>query len=210
MSEEHQLEDQTTLAQEENRLVSLRREKLNAIREQGVAFPNKFRRDALAGELQTQFKDKDKAELETLGHRVKVAGRIMLNRGAFMEMQDMSGRIQLYVNRKQLPKATLDALKTWDLGDIIGVEGVVARSGKGDLYVDMSSVELLTKSLRPLPEKHRGLTDTEQRYRQRYVDLITNEQSRETFLIRSLALCKASATTFWTRVSWKWKRLCCR
>ncbi|WBA79792.1 lysine--tRNA ligase [Endozoicomonas sp. GU-1] len=190
MSEEHFLsqqaqEEKAAEAHEENRLVTLRREKLAAIRAKGVAFPNKFRRDSLAGDLQEQFKDHDKAALEGLNHYVKVAGRIMLNRGAFMELQDMSGRIQLYVNRKQLPKETLDAIKTWDLGDIIGVEGAVQRSGKGDLYVDMSAVQLLTKSLRPLPEKHKGLTDTEQRYRQRYVDLITSEHSRETFRIRS-------------------------
>lgn len=132
MSEEHFLsqqaqEEKAAEAHEENRLVTLRREKLAAIRAKGVAFPNKFRRDSLAGDLQEQFKDHDKAALEGLNHPVKVAGRIMLNRGAFMELQDMSGRIQLYVNRKQLPKETLDAIKTWDLGDIIGVEGAVQR-----------------------------------------------------------------------------------
>ncbi|WP_067521369.1 lysine--tRNA ligase [Endozoicomonas ascidiicola] len=185
MSEEHQVEDRAEAAHEENRLVALRREKLNGIREKGVAFPNKFRRDALAGDLQAQFKDHDKPSLEALGHRVKVSGRIMLNRGAFMELQDMSGRIQLYVNRKQLSAETLADVKSWDLGDIIGVEGNLQRSGKGDLFVDMEAVQLLTKSLRPLPEKHKGLTDTEQRYRQRYVDLIANEQSREIFRIRS-------------------------
>lgn len=178
-------EEKEAQAREENRLVALRREKLAAIRGKGVAFPNKFRRDALAGDLQEQFKDYDKAALEDLSHYVKVAGRVMLNRGAFMELQDMSGRIQLYVNRKQLPKETLETIKIWDLGDIIGVEGTVHRSGKGDLYVDMRVVHLLTKSLRPLPEKHKGLIDTEQRYRQRYIDLITREQSRETFRLRS-------------------------
>ena len=180
MSEEQNIE-----AQDENRLVALRREKLAAIRAERIAFPNKFRRDALAGELQEKYRDAGKEELLEAGHRVKVAGRIMLNRGAFMEIQDMSGRIQVYVNRKVLDKAILKEAKTWDLGDIIGAEGTVQRSGKGDLYVDMESVELLTKSLRPLPEKHKGLTDTEMRYRQRYVDLITNEESRETFRVRS-------------------------
>ena len=122
-----------------------------------------------------------------LNKRVKVAGRIMLNRGAFMEMQDQSGRIQLYVNRKALEKETLAEIKTWDLRLTLSVlKGTVQRSGKGDLFVDMEAVQLLTKSLRPLPEKHKGaLTDTEQRYRQRYVDLITNENSRETFRVRS-------------------------
>ena len=178
-------EEQVIDQQEENRLVALRREKLSAIRARRVAFPNKFRRDSLAGDLQEEFKDADKPTLAELNKRVKVAGRIMLNRGAFMEMQDQSGRIQLYVNRKGLDKDTLTEIKTWDLGDIIGVEGTVQRSGKGDLFVDMEAVQLLTKSLRPLPEKHKGLTDTEQRYRQRYVDLITNESSRETFRVRS-------------------------
>ncbi|MGB1271877.1 MAG: lysine--tRNA ligase, partial [Endozoicomonas sp.] len=185
MSEQQIPEEQNVDAQEENRLVALRREKLTEIRSKRVAFPNKFRRDALAGELQQQFEKADKVALAEQNHRVSVAGRIMLNRGAFMELQDMSGRIQLYVNRKQLSKETLAEVKTWDLGDIIGVEGTVQRSGKGDLYVDMEAVQLLTKSLRPLPEKHKGLTDTEQRYRQRYVDLITNEQSRGTFRVRS-------------------------
>ena len=178
-------QQQNTDALEENRLVALRREKLSAIRAERVAFPNKFRRDSLAGDLQEQHKEASKEGLSEAGIRVSVAGRIMLNRGAFMELQDMSGRIQLYVNRKALPKESLAEIKTWDLGDIIGVEGTLQRSGKGDLYVDMEQVQLLTKSLRPLPEKHKGLTDTEMRYRQRYVDLITSEQSRDVFRTRS-------------------------
>ncbi len=109
----------------------------------------------------------------------------MLNRGAFMVLQDMTGRIQVYVDRKGLPAETLEAIKHWDLGDIIAAEGTLARSGKGDLYVHMTGVRLLTKSLRPLPDKHHGLTDTEQRYRQRYVDLIVNEETRHTFRVRS-------------------------
>ena len=178
-------EEQIIDAQEENRLVALRREKLSAIRAERVAFPNRFRRDAYAADLQERYKDAGKEELLEAGNKVKVAGRIMLNRGAFMEIQDVSGRIQVYVNRKVLDKATLKEARTWDLGDIIGAEGTVQRSGKGDLYVDMESVELLTKSLRPLPDKHKGLTDTEMRYRQRYVDLIMNDESREAFRIRS-------------------------
>ncbi|WP_277051717.1 lysine--tRNA ligase [Zestomonas thermotolerans] len=177
--------DQHELQQEENRLIALRKEKLAAIRKQGNAFPNDFRRDSYCGELQKQYADKSKEELEALAVPVKVAGRIMLNRGAFMVIQDMSGRLQVYVNRKELPTETLEAIKTWDLGDIIAAEGILARSGKGDLYVDMRNVRLLTKSLRPLPDKHHGLTDTEQRYRQRYVDLIVNEETRHTFRVRS-------------------------
>ena len=173
------------LQEEENSLIALRKEKLAAERARGQAFPNDFRRDSLAGDLQKQYADSSKDELAEAAIKVKVAGRIMLNRGAFMVIQDMSGRIQVYVDRKGLPAETLEAIKSWDLGDIIATEGVLARSGKGDLYVHMTEVKLLTKSLRPLPDKHHGLTDTEQRYRQRYVDLIVNEEVRDTFRVRS-------------------------
>lgn len=173
------------LQEEENSLIALRKEKLAAERAKGQAFPNDFRRDSLAGDLQKQYADSSKEQLAEAGIAVKVAGRIMLNRGAFMVLQDMSGRIQVYVDRKGLPSETLEAIKSWDLGDIIAAEGTLARSGKGDLYVHMTSVKLLTKSLRPLPDKHHGLTDTEQRYRQRYVDLMVNEDTRHTFLVRS-------------------------
>ncbi|MBU3057672.1 lysine--tRNA ligase [Pseudomonas indica] len=171
--------------EEENKLIAQRKEKLAAERAKGNAFPNDFRRDSLCGDLQQACADKSKEELEAAGIKVKVAGRIMLNRGAFMVIQDMSGRIQVYVDRKTLPAETLEALKHWDLGDIIAAEGTLARSGKGDLYVYMDNVRLLTKSLRPLPDKFHGLTDTEQRYRQRYVDLIMNEEVRHTFRVRS-------------------------
>ena len=170
---------------EENKLIAQRKEKLAAVREQGNAFPNDFRRDSLCADLQKQYAEKTKEELEAAAIPVKVAGRIMLNRGAFMVIQDTSGRLQVYVNRKTLPAEQLEAVKHFDLGDIIAAEGTLARSGKGDLYVDMLNVRLLTKSLRPLPDKHHGLTDTEQRYRQRYVDLIVNEEVRDTFRVRS-------------------------
>ncbi|KGK43057.1 lysyl-tRNA synthetase [Nitrincola sp. A-D6] len=167
--------------QDENRLIAERREKLRQLREQqGGAFPNTFRRDSYAADLQAAHGDKTKEALEAEGNLVAVAGRVMLNRGAFMVLQDMSGRIQLYVNKAARPFA-----KSLDLGDIIGVRGVLHKSGKGDLYVDMAENQLLTKSLRPLPEKHKGLQDTEMRYRQRYVDLITNEHSRRVFEVRS-------------------------
>ena len=177
--------DQNELQQEENKLIAQRKEKLAAVREQGIAFPNDFRRDSLCAELQKQYEGKSKEELEAAAIPVKIAGRIMLNRGAFMVLQDTSGRLQVYVDRKGLPAETLEAIKSWDLGDIIAAEGTLARSGKGDLYVHMTDVRLLTKSLRPLPDKHHGLTDTEQRYRQRYVDLIVNEEVRHTFRVRS-------------------------
>jgi lysyl-tRNA synthetase class 2 len=171
--------------QDEHKLIAERRAKLAAMREQGNAYPNDFRRDALAGDLQKAYADKEKAELETLDKRVRIAGRVMRNRGAFMVLQDMSGQIQLYVNRKALDADTLAQIKTWDLGDIVGAAGPVHKSGKGDLYVDMQEATLLSKSLRPLPDKFHGLTDQEMRYRQRYVDLIMNEDSRRVFEARA-------------------------
>ncbi|MBA4503527.1 lysine--tRNA ligase [Marinobacterium marinum] len=171
---------QQNVQQDENRLIAERREKLAALRQEGNAFPNTFRRDSYAEDLQQAHGDKSKEELEEAGIRVSVAGRVMLNRGAFMVLQDMSGRIQLYVNKAARPFA-----KSVDLGDIIGVSGVLHKSGKGDLYVDMAEFEMLTKSLRPLPDKFKGLQDMEMRYRQRYVDLIMNEQSRKVFEMRS-------------------------
>ncbi|MBQ0756094.1 MAG: lysine--tRNA ligase [Amphritea sp.] len=166
--------------QDENRLIAERREKLNGLREAGNAFPNKFRRDSYAQDLQDQYGDKTKEELAEAEITVSIAGRVMLNRGAFGVIQDMSGRIQFYVNKEARPFA-----KSLDLGDIIGVTGILHKSGKGDLYVDLGEYELLTKSLRPLPDKHKGLQDTETRYRQRYVDLIMNEDSRTVFQMRS-------------------------
>jgi len=176
---------QAELQQAENSLIALRKEKLAAVRAQGQAFPNDFRRDSYCASLQKTYQEHSREDLENTPVAVKVAGRLMLNRGSFLVLQDMSGRIQLYVNRKVLPAETLAAVKHWDLGDIIAAEGTLARSHKGDLFVDMSNVRLLTKSLRPLPEKHHGLTDTETRYRQRYVDLIVNEDVRQTFRVRS-------------------------
>ncbi|MBU2705710.1 lysine--tRNA ligase [Zooshikella marina] len=170
---------------DENKLIAQRREKLAEIRKQRNAFPNTFRRDSFAGDLQKKYKDLDKQALAEQTITVKVVGRIMLNRGAFIVIQDVSDRIQLYVNRKALAKEQLDEIKGWDLGDIVGVEGTLQRSGKGDLYVDIQSALLLTKALRPLPDKHKGLEDKEIRYRQRYVDLIVNQESREVFKVRS-------------------------
>jgi lysyl-tRNA synthetase class 2 len=179
--------DQHAQEQEHNKLIAQRKEKLANLRaEQRIAFPNDFRRDNYCADLQKAYEGKSKEELAEAGIiKVKIAGRIMLNRGSFMVLQDMTGRLQVYVDRKKLPAETLEAIKTWDLGDIIATEGTLARSGKGDLYVDMDNVRLLTKSLRPLPDKHHGLTDTEMRYRQRYVDLIVNDEVRHTFRVRS-------------------------
>ena len=171
--------------QDEHKLIAQRREKLQKKREQGTAFPNHFRRDSLAADLQGELGELDKEALEKLGRIAKVAGRIMAKRGPFLVIQDMTGRIQFYIDRKGLPEDLLSEIKTWDIGDIVAGEGPVHKSGKGDLYVNLKDAVLLTKSLRPLPEKWHGLTDTEQRYRQRYVDLIMNPEARETFLLRS-------------------------
>ncbi len=170
---------------DENKLIALRREKLADIRAKRNAFPNDFSRDSLANELQEKYSDKTKEELAELNQYANIAGRIMAKRGPFLLLQDMSGRIQAYIDRKGLEKEQVQEIDTWDIGDIIGVSGPVSKSGKGDLYVKMESVFLLTKSLRPLPEKFHGLTDQEQRYRMRYVDLIMNQEARETFKIRS-------------------------
>ncbi|WP_375193072.1 lysine--tRNA ligase [Marinobacter sp.] len=171
---------QNAAQHEDNKLIAERRAKLSEMREQGNAFPNDFRRDATAAELQAKYGDKTKEELESLGIKVAIAGRMMLDRKAFKVVQDMTGRIQIYAS-KDVQKDT----KHWDLGDIIGVRGTLSKSGKGDLYVTMDEYVLLTKSLRPLPEKHKGLTDTEARYRHRYVDLMVNEDSRRVFYARS-------------------------
>lgn len=178
-------EDQGTTPEDENKLVAERRAKLSTLRERGPAFPNDFRRTAMAGELQQRYADADKQSLEEASETFSVCGRLVRNRGAFLLIQDESGEIQLYVNRQGLPEETLEDIKSWDLGDIVGASGPLHRSGKGDLYINMEQARLLTKSLRPLPDKYHGLSDTELRYRRRYVDLIVNRESRELFRRRS-------------------------
>ena len=173
---------------DENKLIALRREKLAAIRKQGVAFPNNFVRENNSAEIIESYAAKEKEELGELAAQVAVAGRIIRMRGPFTVIQDGSGQIQLYLNNKSFSDEKADQLKSLDLGDIIGVQGEVFKTGKGELSVRVANFELLTKSLRPLPDKHKGLTDTEMRYRQRYVDLIVNEKSREIFTSRSKIL----------------------
>ncbi|WOJ96254.1 lysine--tRNA ligase [Congregibacter brevis] len=172
-------------AEDENKLIAERRGKLRSLREQGNPFPNDFRRTATAAQLQTDFEHEEKAVLEERNEEFAVAGRLIRNRGAFLLIQDGEGQIQLYVDRKALDEATLAGIKSWDLGDIVAARGPLHRSGKGDLYINMRESRLLTKALRPLPDKYHGLADQELRYRQRYVDLIVNERSREVFRIRS-------------------------
>ena len=176
---------------DENKLIAERRQKLASIREaEGAAFPNDFRRNVMAGELQAEYGDKEKEEIAELNIRVSVAGRMMLKRvmgkASFATVQDMSGRIQFYVARDDLPEGIYnEQFKKWDIGDIIGGEGTLMKTNKGELSVKLDSIRLLTKSLRPLPEKFKGVTDQETRYRQRYLDLIMNEDSRDTFIMRS-------------------------
>lgn len=175
---------QTEQAQEENKLIAERRAKLTHIREAGNAFPNDFRREHKSHELQSAYGEKTKEELEFLGQVVSVAGRVMAKRGPFMVLQDADGTIQLYAD-KQAQEKIKNTWGVWDIGDIVGVKGVLHKSGKGDLYVNLEEYQLLTKSLRPLPDKYHGLSDQEIRYRQRYVDLIVNPEVRETFRLRS-------------------------
>lgn len=175
--------------QDENKLIAERRDKLKQLRENGIAFPNDFRRNVMAGELQAEYGDKDREFFEDQDIRVSVAGRMMAKRvmgkASFAGLKDMSGRIQLYVQRDALPEGVYQQFKTWDVGDIVGGEGKLFKTQKGELSVHVDSLRLLTKSLRPLPEKFHGLTDTEQRYRQRYVDLIMNDPVREVFKTRT-------------------------
>ncbi|PSV23241.1 lysine--tRNA ligase [Photobacterium leiognathi subsp. mandapamensis] len=171
---------------DENRLIAERRAKLEHIRKESKAsgHPNTFRRLKLAKELIKGFENKSKDDLICNTYTTSVAGRIMAKRGPFMVLQDVSGRIQVYAN-KQVQEELKEKYHGLDIGDIIGVKGQVHRSDRGELYVNMDEYELQTKALRPLPEKFHGLTDQEQRYRQRYVDLIINEESRNTMIMRS-------------------------
>jgi len=181
--------DDTTIL-DENKLIAQRREKLTRLREQGIAFPNDFRRNVVAGELHAEYGERPAEELESLAVRVRVAGRIMsrrvMGKASFVHLQDMSGRVQLYVQRDALPDGIYEQFKRdWDLGDIVGAEGRLFRTKTGELSVQCDDIRLLTKALRPLPEKFHGLTDQESRYRQRYLDLIMNEASRRTFQTRT-------------------------
>ena len=173
----------------ENDLIKQRRSKLEELRNRGNAYPNSFRRDSLSQDLKDQCEGLSKEDLEAKEMTVSVAGRIMLQRimgkASFITLQDMKGQIQAYVRSNDLPEGQYDDFKTWDLGDIVGIKGKLFLTKTGELTVNAESIEMLTKSLRPLPEKHSGLVDTEQRYRKRYLDLITNPESLEVFKKRS-------------------------
>jgi lysyl-tRNA synthetase, class II len=173
----------------ENHLIAERREKLKAWREGGKAFPNDFSRENLASRLDELYTEKTREELEAAQIEVKVAGRIMLKRvmgkASFATIQDVSGRLQVFVSDSVAGEAVHAEFKHWDIGDIVGCVGVLFKTKTNELTVQCKQIRLLTKSLRPLPEKFHGLTDVEQKYRQRYLDLITNEQTRLTFVARS-------------------------
>jgi len=181
--------DQTPPQQDENQIIAERRAKLNAMRKQGNAFPNDFQREHLGADLHTAYHDKSNEELEQTPVRVSVAGRMMLKRvmgkASFATIQDMSGRIQLYITNDHVGEAVHELFKHFDLGDIIAAQGVLFKTKTGELSVRASEIRLLTKALRPLPEKFHGLTDQEQKYRQRYLDLITNQETRAVFAARS-------------------------
>ena len=173
----------------EAQIIEQRRAKLAALREAGNAYPNDFRRDALAADVLRTYADATNEMLEAHPVRVSIAGRMMTRRvmgkAAFAHLKDMSGSLQIYVKRDDLGEAVFDAFKGYDLGDILGVQGYVFRTRTGELSLHVEHLRLLTKSLRPLPEKWHGLTDLEARYRQRYVDLIVNDEARQVFRVRS-------------------------
>ena len=174
----------------ENDLIAQRRQDLKEMRKTGNAYSNKFKRDSLSSDLHAEYESKSKEELENASIKVSIAGRMMsrriMGKASFAHIQDMTGKIQLYVRRDDLSDGIYnEGFKKWDIGDIVGAIGTVMKTNKGELSIHVNSIELLTKSLQPLPEKYHGLTDQELRYRQRYVDLIMNEQTREIFKIRS-------------------------
>ena len=175
--------------QDENRLIAERRQKLDALRERGNAFPNDFHRNALAEELHLIYGAHDNETLEEEQVEVAVTGRMMAKRvmgkASFIKLADRSGQIQVRLERDRLPDGIYQDFKKWDVGDILGASGALFRTNTGELTVRADQVRLLTKSLRPLPEKFHGLSDQEVRYRQRYVDLIMNERTRDVFRKRS-------------------------
>jgi lysyl-tRNA synthetase, class II len=177
------------LQQDENHIIAERRAKLAEWRKSGRAYPNDFSRENTAGKLDEVYGEKSREDLEGTKVEVKVAGRVMLKRvmgkASFATIQDLSGRIQLYVSNDGVGTEVHDDFKKWDLGDIVGAVGTLFKTKTGELTVQCSEIRLLSKCLRPLPEKFHGLSDQEAKYRQRYLDLITNEESRFTFVARS-------------------------
>ncbi|RUP25630.1 MAG: lysine--tRNA ligase [Curvibacter sp.] len=194
---ENQHTAHATPAQDDNQLIAERREKLKALREaqargEGVAFPNDFKPEHHADALHAAYGHSEAEDLTARPVTVSVAGRMMLKRvmgkASFATVQDATGRIQLYVTRDALGEAHYAAFKHWDLGDIVGAVGTLFKTKTGELSIHVTQLRLLTKSLRPLPDKFHGMSDQEQKYRQRYVDLITDEHARKRFAARSKAV----------------------
>ncbi len=183
------MNDTPSPALNDNQIIAERRQKLAALREEGIAFPNDFDRTHHAGQLHAAYDEKTNEELESSLIEVSVAGRMMLKRvmgkAAFATIQDTSGQIQLFVSVDGVGVDKLEAFKHWDLGDILGAKGALFKTRTGELSIKVTELRLLTKALRPMPDKHHGLTDTEQKYRQRYLDLMTSEVAQRTFVLRS-------------------------
>jgi lysyl-tRNA synthetase class 2 len=189
-------QNQNTVAaiQDENHVIAERREKLKSIRATTqsngtVAFPNDFKPQHHAAALHAAYDGQESEALESQAITVSVAGRMMLKRvmgkASFATLQDASGRIQLFISKENIGEVDYDAFKKWDMGDILAAEGIIFKTKTGELSVKVTALRLLTKSLRPLPEKFHGLADQETKYRQRYVDLIVSEETRKTFIARS-------------------------
>lgn len=189
---EAEIKSQAEIQEETNEQIAQRKAKLAELRDQGQAYPNTFKREHLAADLHAQYDAIDVDALSENPIPVSVAGRIMTRRlmgkASFTHIQDMTGQIQLYITRDGLPDGVYQHFKTWDLGDIVGARGEMFKTKTGELSIKVTELELLTKALRPLPDKYHGLHDQEQRYRQRYLDLITNTDSRRVFQIRSLLI----------------------
>lgn len=190
-------QQESNIELDENTLIAQRKQKLQELRQKGNAFPNEFRRDSYANDLHQQYEQFDHDQLEAKQIPVKVAGRIMMRRimgkASFIHLQDMTGHIQLYLRQNDLPEGEYDEFKNWDLGDIVGAEGHLFKTKTNELSVKVTRIQLLTKSLRPLPDKFHGLADQEARFRQRYLDLIVNPEARKIFHTRSRIIEKIRA-----------------
>ena len=177
---------------DDNKIMAERREKLRELREQGVAYPNDFRPTHHAEDLQSKYAETDKEALEANPLEVAIAGRMMLKRvmgkASFATVRDGSGQIQFFITPADVGQEKYDAFKKWDMGDIVAARGVLFRTNKGELSVRCTELRLLSKSLRPLPDKFHGLADQEMKYRQRYVDLIVTPETRKTFVARTKAI----------------------
>ncbi|MGE4657871.1 MAG: OB-fold nucleic acid binding domain-containing protein, partial [Gammaproteobacteria bacterium] len=176
----------------EHRLIAERRRKLQRLRDGGNAFPNDFRRNSIAGELQAAYSGHGAASLEAEPVTVSVAGRLMVKRvmgkASFAKLQDRSGQIQLFVERDAIAPDVYQEFKGWDIGDILGAQGVLFKTKTGELSVKVDELRLLVKSLRPMPEKWHGIVDTELKLRQRYLDLIVDERTRKIFQVRTAVI----------------------